>query len=327
MPTSKLFIGLDIGGTTVKAALANDRGRMIARGRISTPDLADQGECRALAMRLARFVREQKGRPEDVLGLGIAIPGTVNGASVDLLPNISLDLQLLLERLHDVFGCAELACLNDANAAALAEAAHGAGRGVGTFVFVTIGTGIGSGLVIDGKLVEGASGAAGEIGHLRVAKGGRRCGCGRRGCLEQYASARGIVRTFREVDANAPAVYADLDREEIRSSARIYPTSESDSKSVFEAYKAGDLRAERAVSTFTKALGFALGQVATIVDPDLFVLGGGVSLSAPIFFPALVESYRASVVEPCRSTAIAVAELGYDAGSLGAALYAMGRQR
>lgn len=329
MPSSKLFLGLDIGGTTVKAALVSEERRMLARGRIGTPDLADARVCERFAARLARFVREQRAWPADVMGIGIAVPGTVSGASVELLPNISLDLQVLLERLHDAFGSAELACLNDANAAALAEARLGAGRSAGgagapgTLVFVTLGTGVGSGIVVNGRLLEGATGAAGEIGHLRVAKGGRRCNCGRRGCLEQYASARGIVRTFREVDANAPAVYADLDRAEIREEAPVYPVDESDSKSVFEAYKASDARALRAVSTFTKALGFALGQVASVLNPDLFVLGGGVSESAPLFFPALVQSFRANCIGPTEMTPIEVAELGYDAGSLGAALYAM----
>lgn len=323
MPRTKQLIGIDIGGTSVKTALVTEQGRMVARGQVPTPDLADARACREFCQSLENFARTQGAPASEIFGVGVAIPGTVHGAGTGLLPNVSLDVQLLLEQLHDRFALATLACLNDANAAALAEARLGSGRGVGTVVFVTVGTGIGAGIVIDGKLLEGAAGAAGEIGHLRVAKGGRRCNCGKRGCLEQYASARGIVRSFRETDANAPALYADLGRAETRQPATSYPLHESDSKSVFEAYRAGDVRAVSAVSTFTKTLGFALGQVATIVNPDLFVLGGGVSQSAALFFPALVESFRANCIAPCEKTPLKVAELGNAAGSLGAALYAM----
>lgn len=327
MANSKLFIGLDIGGTSVKTALADGAGHMLARTRRATPDLADPVAVAQFVANLARFVREQRFSPADVLGIGLALPGTVRGASVELLPNLSLDLQMLLERLHDAFDCAELCCLNDANAAALAESRLGLGRGLGCFVFVTIGTGIGAGVVVGGQVLEGATGAAGEIGHLRVAKGGRRCNCGRRGCLEQYASARGIVRSFREVDVNAPAVYADLDRRDIEARADVYPKSETDSKSVFEAYKAGDARALRAVRTFTKSLGFALAQVAAVLNPELIVLGGGVAESAPLYFPALVEAFRANSIGPAEMTPIKVADLGNDAGSLGAALRAIDSQR
>ena len=188
---------------------------------------------------------------------------------------------------------------------------------------MTIGTGIGAGVVIGGKVIAGAHGAAGEIGHVSVAKGGRRCSCGRRGCLEQYASARGIVRTFREVGANAPSVYESLDHQQDHLAHMLMPKHDADSLTVFRAYEEGDFRAVKAVDVFAKSLGFALGQVCTVLDPDVVLLGGGVAGSAHVYLSKVQQVFSESVIEPCRETEILPGKLGNSANLLGAAYYSM----
>ena len=231
-----LRLGIDLGGTTVKVGFVGEGLEIVDKVIYRSRPLDEMSRCAEFSDQLRNFVVEARYDPAAIEGIGVAIPGTVLGAEIELLPNMQLDLQLLLESLRDYFPNADLAYLNDANAGALAEAAYGAGVGYRNVLYVTIGTGIGAGVVIGGKVIAGAHGAAGEIGHVSVAKGGRRCSCGRRGCLEQYASARGIVRTYREVGANAPSVYESLDHQQDHLAHMLMPKHDADSLTVFRAY-------------------------------------------------------------------------------------------
>ena len=170
-----LRLGIDLGGTTVKVGLVDEELEIVDKVIYRSRPLDEMAACAEFSDQLKAFVVEARYDPAEIEGIGVAIPGTVLGAEVELLPNIQLDLQLLLESLRDYFPNADLAYLNDANAGALAEAAFGAGVGYRNVLYVTIGTGIGAGVVIGGKVIAGAHGAAGEIGHVSVAKGGRRC--------------------------------------------------------------------------------------------------------------------------------------------------------
>lgn len=322
MGSSERFIGLDIGGTSVKACLADEDGNMVARYATPTCPLDDELSCARFSAQLAAYVRQQRSRAVDVVAIGVAVPGPMRGLDVEMLPNATLDVPLLLERLRDEFPNAGFAYLNDANAAAYAESRRGFAADADSALLVCIGTGIGAGLVVGGRLVGGENGAAGEVGHLKVVKGGRRCGCGGSGCLEQYASARGIVRTFREVDANNPALYADLGKGRGTEIAGLRPKHGSDSQTVFSAFSAGDARARHAVETFSRTLGFALAQVACVFDPEKILLGGGVSASFELFRKQLLAAYRKSCIPPCAATPVYPAKLGVDAGAIGAALYA-----
>lgn len=321
MPATQLSLGIDLGGTATKVGLVDEEGLFVNHVEFATPPFSTEEECASFSQRLRKFVSETRYRDAEISSIGIAVPGIVNPLGVDLVPNMDLDMQKLLEALSDSFDNVDFSYLNDANAAALAESRHGEGKDASSMLFVTLGTGVGSGIVIDGKVMEGANGAAGEIGHLKVVKGGRRCNCGGRGCLEQYASSRGIVRSFREAASNAPSVYATLD-ETGPEFTKYTPANESDSYTVFQAYKAGDHRAVHAVKLLTKSLGLALAQVANVIDPEVIVIGGGVSKSAPLFFPDLIEEYRKNALESCAFTKIAPAKLGNDAGCLGAAIHA-----
>lgn len=312
----EFFLGIDVGGTAVKAILLNDRGERVARQSFPTGALDDSSACERLALDLASMA----GRRAPA-GIGLALPGVVRDGSMAMIPNLSLDLPLLVGSLSAAFPAARVTCLNDANAAALGELHDGAARGLSSFVFVTLGTGVGSGLVVGGRLVAGHHGAAGEIGHLKVAAGGRPCGCGGRGCLERYASALGLVQTYREARASLPG---NLDAAGGGPGPLgPGPAHDTDALAVFDAYEAGtDPFATQAVLSFADALGKGLAQAACLLDPQAFVLGGGMSASAALYLDRVRESYRLASIPPCRDIEIRIASLGNDAGALGAAHHA-----
>ncbi len=316
------LLGIDVGGTSVKVCLLDEDGRKIASYATPTCPLDNEQACSQLARQLGAYVRQQQTRCADIEAVGVAIPGPMRGMNVEMMPNASLDLPLLLEHVRDVFANAGLAGINDANAAAYAESRVGHARGADSALFVCLGTGIGAGYTIGGKFVAGHNGACGEIGHMKVVKGGRRCGCGASGCLEQYASARGLVRTFREVDANNPALYADLGGRGKSEVAGLRPKHGTDAVTVFRAFELGDARALHAVDVFCKTLGWTLAQVSSVLDPQMILLGGGLAGSFDLYAEQLTGQYRAHAIGPCRETPVVRSRLGRDAGALGAALFA-----
>ena len=200
---------------------------------------------------------------------------------------------------------------NDANAAAMGELWVGTARGHRSFVFVTIGTGVGGGIVIDGHVVGGVMGAGGEIGHLCMnPEEERSCGCGGKGHLEQYASATGIVTSYRAACEERGREPAALD-------------GPSDSRSVFAAAKDGDEAAWAAIDTMCDYLGRALALIADVVDPEAFILGGGTSNSSDLFLDRLEAGYRRYAIPVTQDTPIEIASLGNEAGIYGAAYVAL----
>ena len=191
----------------------------------------------------------------------------------------------------------------------------GAGENARSVLLVTLGSGIGSGLIVEGNVVSGGNGAAGEIGHMTVVPGGRLCKCGRRGCVERYASARGIVQSFLEAGETGDFDSALL-------SDRV-PINDTDALSVFDAARDGDPRAKHALDDMADKLGFALSQAACVVDPDVILLGGGIAGGADLYLDALRSTYRSYCFEACAGTEIRCATLLGDAGVYGAARYAM----
>ena len=192
---------------------------------------------------------------------------------------------------------------------------RGAGGNARSALLVTLGSGLGSGLIVEGVVISGGHGAAGEIGHMTVVPGGRPCKCGREGCLERYASARGIVQSFREA--------AESGQLDTSAFCGPEPASETDALSVFKAHAAGDPRAARALGIMADKLGFALAQVACVADPDVILLGGGVAGGADHFIDELRDAYRGYCLKSCAATEIRTAALESDAGVFGAARYAM----
>ena len=191
-------LGIDIGGTSIKVGLFTPEGELLEERKIPTPALVDDDAFAIVTSGLEKIVVAHDSSPDDVIAIGLDIPGPVaDDGSVGFLPNIRLDPEGLVHAISAAHPRASIAFVNDANAAALGEMWAGVARGTSSFVLIALGTGVGAGVVVNGRLVAGAFGAGGEIGHITVNPAETlTCGCGRKGCLEQYASATGIVRLY-----------------------------------------------------------------------------------------------------------------------------------
>lgn len=314
MDENKLFLGIDYGGNAVKAGLVDSYGNLQGKTSWLTVDLTDKVECRAFATKLSDFVHGLGVYSSELGGIGLAMPGMIAQDSY-FFPNVTVDMPLILEYISKVFAKVNIAVLNDANAAALGEMWMGAGGNAHSALLVTLGSGLGAGLIVDGNVVAGAHGAAGELGHMTVVPGDRECMCGRKGCVERYASARGIVQSFREA--------ADAEGIDASQFSEFEPKNDTDAHSVFKAFDAGDPRAVIALADMADKLGFALAQMACIVDPDLVMLGGGIALGADSFIDDLRAAFARYCLASCANTEIRAAKLSSEAGIFGAARYAM----
>lgn len=305
-----MLFGIDIGGTAIKVGLVTEEGKLLKKDRMDTPDLTSQKTYDALIKLMHKLLAEQKLSAEDCSGIGLGVPGPVNAQGhLMMTPNINLNLEGLGEALHEAFPDAQLAAINDANAAALGESWQGSGKDCDNSVFITLGTGVGSGIIVNGKIVSGAHGAAGEAGHICVNPDEiAACGCGRRGCLEQYASARGLVRIYLQECAVHDEIPVDLE-------------GRGDALAVFRAYEQGDEAARMAIYTMNSYLGKALSAISCVCDPDKFIIGGGMSGSFKLFIDELTACYRSWSLDMTRDTPIVKAQLGNDAGIIGAAYY------
>ncbi|MDO4168030.1 MAG: ROK family glucokinase [Eubacteriales bacterium] len=301
--------GIDLGGTTVKMGLFDGEGTMLDKWEIVTrkenegkqilPDIADSIKAK----------NEEKGiAVDEILGIGMGVPGPVNEEGVVLkCANLGWGIFSVAEELQNLTGVQKVKIGNDANVAALGEQWKGGGRGFDSIVMVTLGTGVGGGIVLNGKILTGSNGAAGEIGHLTVNRNEKRvCGCGKRGCLEQYSSATAIMRDAREKVENT----------DTPSLLRDYP--EITGREIFDAYKAGDDMAEDVVNLFAEYLGLGLSHVAQVVDPEAFVIGGGVSKNGQVVADIVKEKYEKNVMFALKDKEFRLAELGNDAGMYGA---------
>ena len=304
----KLYVGLDIGGTTVKQGVFTQEGDMLANLSLPTPPLVDEVGYAVVTDGIDRLVATVDAKPTDVCGIGLAAPCPIPAdGNVRVIANMSLDLAGLKGALEAHCPGAATDCVNDANAAAMGELWRGSARGFESCVFITLGTGVGGGVVVGGNVAAGANGAAGEIGHICVNPAEPlACGCGRHGCLEQYVSAKGMVRVYREECA-------------ARGIEPVTLTGDTDTLGLFGAYQAGDEAAKAAVSLMCDRLGLALSIVSGVVDPDRYVLGGGVAGALPLFHDELVERFRHYVLSCSADTPVVAAQLGNDAGMYGAA--------
>lgn len=301
--------GIDIGGTTVKCGFFKNDGTFVEKWEIPTrkdnggdlilPDIAD-----AIRERLEKHGVSM----DDVEGIGVGVPGPVlDDGVVNGCVNLGWGVFNVAEKLSALLGGIRVVAGNDANVAALGEQWHGGGKGFKNVVMVTLGTGVGGGIIIGGRILPGGHGAAGEIGHMQMRKNETAvCGCGKKGCLEQYASATGIVRL-------AKLALADTTKpSSLRSLAEVT------SKDIFDAAKTGDAMALKLVDTLGEMLGSALAHITAVVDPDVIVIGGGVSKAGQILLDAIVKHYRPAAFHACRDTEFKLAVLGNDAGMYGA---------
>lgn len=309
----RLLVGIDVGGTTVKVALVTLDGVVLARDAVRTKSMRTSEEVRAAAQQVKDIVAENLKPGQSVAAVGLALPGVVTQEDALLMaPNIDVDLEGLILALEHIMEV-HVYPVNDANAAALGEMWKGAGEGVRNLVFVTLGTGVGGGMVFDGSVAVGRKGGAGEIGHIVVEPGGRLCNCGQHGCLEMYTSARGLVYLYRQACEEAGVEPVALEHD-----AHSLP--------IFDAARTGDPVARAAISRYSTYLGRALGMLACALDPEAFVIGGGMSAAFDLFGPELVEAYQAATLATCADTPIVEATMGNLAGMVGAAYHAKTRE-
>ena len=300
--------GIDLGGTTVKLARFDETGNLLRKWEIPTakenggsrilPDIAAAVEADLQAAGLAR---------QQIIGLGIGVPGPVNDQGiVNKCVNLGWGVFGIEQALSRLTGFAVKAG-NDATVAALGECWKGGGQGCRNLVFVTLGTGVGGGIVVGGKVLRGTHGAGGEIGHMVVNREETElCTCGKRGCLEQYCSATGIVRLAKKALA-ATATPSDL-----RSVKSLT------CKDVFDIGSAGDDLALTVLEQVYGYLGEALANICDVVDPEAVVIGGGVSKAGQPLLEGIRRHFRKNVFHAVSPVAFRLATLGNDAGAYGA---------
>lgn len=307
-----LILAADLGGTNLRMSAVDGDGSILQRVRRKTPGHSGANEIVELIYSAAQECKEKLGNPASIAGIAVAVPGTVDvsrGIVLDA-PNVRSLSGFNITRA--VSKALSLPCFleNDANAAAIGENRFGASVGAMTSICVTLGTGVGGGVIIDGKILRGIDGTAGEIGHICVEPTGAKCGCGSIGCLEQYASATALVRMAREMKDDFPET--SLVDDELLTSLEI-----------FEAGTRGD---ELALQVFKKQgfyLGIAFAGLVNVLNPEVLVIGGGASAGWDLFIEeARSIVHQRSYPEPGERARIVRAERGDDAGVLGAAAVA-----
>ena len=307
-----MVLGIDVGGTSIKAGLFTPEGELLEERKIPTPALVDAAAYATVTEGLGKILAAHDATAADVIACGLDVPGPVaDDGTVGLLANIKLDPEGFVGALAAEFPNASIAFVNDANAAALGEMWAGVAQGVSSYVLIALGTGVGAGVVVGGRLIAGSFGAGGEIGHITLNRDETRtCGCGRRGCLEQYASAQGIVRLY-------------LEECERRGVTPVQVEHATDTLSVFRALAGGDECAKLAVDKMCDYLALAMSQISCIVDPEMYLIGGGVAGAFATFAPELREKFAEYALKPCKEARIEAASLGNQAAMYGCAYEAL----
>lgn len=312
---SALYIGLDLGGTTLKGALVTTAGELTHEARVPS----EQVQSKRLWEQMLDLVRELREIEPNrkVAGIGIGVPGLVNQQTgrIEVLTNLPelSDINVIAE-MHRETGL-PVVLDNDANAAAYGELKVGAARGRRNVFFVTLGTGIGSGIIIDGRIYRGTMGFAGEFGHMTIDPEGIECACGNIGCLETVASAPNIVRRTRE--------RLKRDRTSSLSRLAVPRDREFTAEDIAHAARDGDEMAQVMMERTGMFLGIGLGAVINMLNVDMIVLGGGVMAGGDLILkPTIAEARRRSFPPSFNSCEIVIAELGPSAGMIGSALMA-----
>lgn len=309
-------IGVDLGGTNISAGVIDDKLEIIGRGKLKTNCPREAELILADVAKAVELAAADAGiGMKDVVSIGIGTPGSVNKTTgyIEYANNLDFDKvpakQILEARLKKT-----VYLDNDANCAALGEAVAGVGRGVSSFVAITLGTGVGSGIVLDGKIVTGVNDGAGEMGHMVIVADGERCTCGRRGCWERYASATALIQQTKD------AMHHDMD-------SKMWELVGGDINSVsgrtsFDAMRAGDKTAKKVVDKYIFYLAVGIINIVNALQPEIICIGGGIghekeNLLVPLRKYVARERYS---IHADRQTEILSAQLGNDAGIIGAAL-------
>jgi len=269
----KAAIGIDIGGTNTAFGIVDGSGKVISEDSIERKDYGSAADfVKKLSSGINKLI-SKSAEELDIIGLGIGAPnGNYYKGTIEFAPNLPWKGEIKFADMFRQYFDLPVILTNDAKAAAIGEMIYGAAKGMRDFILITLGTGLGSGFVANGELIYGNDGFAGELGHVIAVRGGRLCGCGRKGCLEQYASATGIVKTVIEMLAQSN------EKSELRDIAEDSITS----KKIFEAAKAGDKLALDAFDYTAKILGMSLADAVAITSPEAIILFGGLALSGDL---------------------------------------------
>lgn len=308
---SSYAVGVDIGGTTVKLGLFRADGTVLDKWEIPT-DTQDGGS--RVLPDVARSIAERLDRAQislqQVAGIGIGVPGPVDGHGVvNNCVNLGWGVTNVKEHVMQLLpGITNVAVGNDANIAALGELWQGGGKGYSSAIMFTLGTGVGGGVVLDGSILPGANGAAGEVGHITIEPEETvPCSCGKRGCLEQYASANGLVFLTKRMlaQSSTPSPLRDM--------------SGFSAKDVCDLAREGDEMSKSIVDRCAFYLGLAMSYVSCTIDPQVFIVGGGMSRAGAVLLDRVAAHYAKYAFHPSANTPIVQAQLGNDAGIYGCA--------
>ncbi|MDF7626467.1 ROK family glucokinase [Leuconostocaceae bacterium ESL0723] len=309
------LIGVDLGGTTIKFAILTEEGEVQQKWSIQT-NVLDGGAhiVPDIVQSINHHLDIYQLSPDRIIGIGMGTPGTVNRETGTVRGAYNLnwaDEQPVRQQIEDGTNFS-VNIDNDANVAALGEAWKGAGNNDNEVSFMTLGTGVGGGLVANGKLIHGKAGAGGEVGHIVVEPNGYLCTCGNRGCLEQYASATGVVHLAQD--------FAEQYVGDSQLKKMIDDGEEVTSKIVFDLAKEGDFLANETVDKVAYYLGFAAAAISNILNPSAIVIGGGVAAAGEFLRERIERNWSPFAFPTVRnSTVVKLAELGNDAGVIGAA--------
>jgi len=319
----KFTIGVDVGGTNVRSGLVGARGRVYHRDRRPTP--AD-GEAEEIIAAILASIEVMLSKPKvtrrKVSGIGVATPGPLNTKTGVIInpPNLPSWRDLPLKKILEKELKIPVELENDANAAAVGEHWIGAGKGADSMIMITLGTGVGGGVIVGGKLWHGASDVAGEIGHTTIDPEGMRCACGNKGCLEVYVSATGIADRMRSVldQGRSSSVVEMLDGDRSKLTSEL----------IYLAAEEGDMQSRLTLEETGVLLGIAVANLINIFNPELVVVGGGVTRAGRLIFdPMKAEANKRSFQTAADAVKIVPGELGDDAGVVGAARTVMLRKR
>ena len=303
----KYGFGVDVGGTTCKLGLFETNGTLIDKWEIPT-NTENNGESipHDIVAAVHNKMVEKGLTKDDVEGIGIGLPGAVTeDGVVNKCVNLGWGVVPIVAQMEELSGL-KVRAANDANIAALGEAWMGAGKGCHSVVMVTLGTGIGGGVILNNRILTGFNGAAGEIGHIVVNEDEiLQCNCGNHGCIEQYASATGIVMmAHRHLDRSGkPSALRDM--------------GDFSAKDVFDQAKAGDELAKEVVHQVCYLLGKMIATVCNVINPEIVLIGGGVSKAGQIIIDEIKEGFDVGIFHACANTKITLATLGNDAGIFG----------
>lgn len=301
--------GIDIGGTTVKIGLFSENGTLLEKWEIPTrKERTPNGLLADIRVSILDCLQKRGMQKEEILGIGMTAPGAVTADGVlHGAVNIGWGDVALAKEAEHILGISPVRVGNDARLAALGEAAYGAGVGARSMLMVTLGTGVGGGVVLNGRILMGESGVAGEIGHMTVNPfETQACNCGKKGCLEQYASATGMVRVAKQILAE-------------RTEASLLRQNEITAKALWDAARAGDALAAEITDMVCEYLGIAVANAMYLVDTERIVLGGGVSQAGEFLLRKVEKAYKSKVFPHSREKKFLLAKLGNDAGMRGAA--------